>query len=227
MTWVSVFTRFLRSRSFPLPPVHMAWVASLLATTGFAGDAQPFTIERPVRAIQIRVYDYARVSPAVLDRAKASASEILEQAGIPLEWVECRIRPEDPPKDRACELPGTPLDLYLHILDPDMAKAAGRSECLGFALLAEGFDSTASVNFHRALELESESQGSRAAILGAVIAHEIGHLLLDQSSHAANGIMRAKWDVQDLKRISEGRMWFTVEQASRIASQVAQRERAQ
>jgi hypothetical protein len=206
----------------------MAWVASLLATSGFAGDAQPFTIERPVRAIRIRVYDYARVSPAVLERAKASASEILEQAGIPLEWVECRIRPEDPLKDRACELPGTPLDLYLHILDPAMAKAAGGSGGrLGFALLVEGFDSTASVYFHRALELEKESRGSRAAILGAVMAHEIGHLLLDQSSHAANGIMRAQWDVQDLKRISEGRMWFTVEQASRIASQVAQRERAQ
>jgi hypothetical protein len=58
-----------------------------------------------------------------------------------------------------------------------------------------------------------------------MMAHEIGHLLLDQSNHSKEGIMRAQWRDYDLKRISEGRMSFTADQAARMILLVAQRAR--
>ena len=39
--------------------------------------------------------------------------------------------------------------------------------------------------------IQQEAGPSAEAILGLVIAHELGHLLLGTNSHAARGIMRA------------------------------------
>jgi len=37
-------------------------------------------------------------------------------------------------------------------------------------------------------------------LLGLAIAHEIGHLLLSTNTHAATGLMRARWSQADLRR---------------------------
>jgi len=196
----------------------MIWTGLLLAAT-VARAAEP--------SIRVRLYDYAGVSPATLAGAKAAASQVLDRAGVRLEWAECRLRQDDPPKDPACELSLTPSDLHLRLLDPDMARRTGTTRhCLGFAFLTDGFDSIASVFFHRALELETRNLAGRAVILGGMMAHEIGHLLLGQSGHSGSGIMRAQWGDEDLKMIAKGRLWFTAEQERRIASMVTKREGA-
>ena len=53
-------------------------------------------------------------------------------------------------------------------------------------------------------------------VLGYAIAHEIGHILLGQSSHAAAGLMRANWSEKDLKPVHHDQMQFTPEQAERM-----------
>ncbi len=47
------------------------------------------------------------------------------------------------------------------------------------------------------------------ALLGHVLAHEIGHLLLRSNSHSVSGIMSARWTGEELRRLSEGAMFFT------------------
>jgi len=53
-------------------------------------------------------------------------------------------------------------------------------------------------------------------ILGDVVAHEIGHLLLGSRAHSATGIMRGWWDRAQLQRALTGRQLFTPEQSARI-----------
>jgi hypothetical protein len=88
------------------------------------------------------------------------------------------------------------------------------------------FPSIASVFYHRAVELEAGKSGARAEILGGALAHEIGHLLLAETSHSKTGVLRAEWGDQDLRMLACGRLWFTPEQAARMVSLVKERGRA-
>jgi hypothetical protein len=60
-------------------------------------------------------------------------------------------------------------------------------------------------------------------ILGAALAHEIGHLLLGARSHVPRGVMCPRLGRQQLKMASRGELLFTPEQAARIRAEVAQR----
>jgi len=58
-------------------------------------------------------------------------------------------------------------------------------------------------------------------LLGHVIAHEVGHLLLPFGSHSSSGLMRGRWTPVDLRRNTRGGMAFTADQAGLIRAQVA------
>jgi hypothetical protein len=126
--------------------------------------------------------------------------------------------------DTNCASSITHLDLQMRILDGAMAKRVKHSrDCLGYALIADGFDSFASVFLHRAIDLEGGHLATRSAILGAMLAHEIGHLLMDQADHSKIGLMRGSWTNEDLRTIARGRMGFTKEQGRLIVSMVSRR----
>jgi hypothetical protein len=62
----------------------------------------------------------------------------------------------------------------------------------------------------------SDRELSLDAILGDVIAHELGHLLLGNHAHSVQGIMRARWQADQLHGLSAGRLFFTTDQAARL-----------
>jgi hypothetical protein len=64
---------------------------------------------------------------------------------------------------------------------------------------------------------------SAGQILGAVIAHEIGHVLLDLASHSRTGIMRGDWELADLYDIATERLSFTSHQAEVIRAELVRR----
>jgi hypothetical protein len=195
----------------------MAWIGVLAAGLDRAGAAES-------AAVQVRLYDYAQVSSATLDKAKTKASAILKQAGLRIAWAECTLNTANA-LDPACERPITPLHLQVRILDTAMAKRAGTSRhSLGYAVISGGFDSIAAVFFHRAVDLEAGNPACRPSILGAMLAHEIGHLLLGEVKHSRTSLMRASWDDKDLKAANQGRLLFTPEQSQRMLLMVSKRQ---
>lgn len=52
-------------------------------------------------------------------------------------------------------------------------------------------------------------------VMGLVMAHELGHLLLPHDSQSRSGLMRANWRVEDL-RVDRGPLEFTRTQAEVI-----------
>lgn len=169
--------------------------------------------------IRVRLYDYAGVSSSTLNQAKLLARETLAAAGVDLSWVGCSADPRAP-RDAACLVPLTPTDLQIRILDENMARRAPSTPlCLGYAVLGGEFPSIASVFYHRVIELEKGNLAHRSAILGAMLAHEIGHLLLGERTHSPVGVMRGVWDDQDLKILAQGRMRFSRDEAARMADQ--------
>ena len=207
-----------------------SWIACIcgpVLAAGVANPADAAVTEKLGQVVRVRIYNYASVSPATLAGAEAAASHVLLQAGVRVEWAECLLVQNAPRKDPTCDLPVTPLDLQLRILDEAMARRVRTtSESLGYAVLAEGFDSIAAVYFHRAVELEKRSLADRQAILGSMLAHEIGHLLLKETAHSGAGIMQAQWGDGDLKLIGKGRLWFTEREAVRLKWMIARRREA-
>ena len=98
---------------------------------------------------------------------------------------------------------------------PRSASSAG--EVFGVAFLSdEGTGCYSDVFYDRARELHANWNVGLADILGNVMAHELGHLLLGSNSHSGAGIMRAHWQGEELHRLSRGSLWFTSEQASHM-----------
>lgn len=61
---------------------------------------------------------------------------------------------------------------------------------------------------------------TRATLLGMVIAHEIGHLLLPYNSHTLTGLMSSGWDGRDLIRGEVGLLTFNASQAALIRTRL-------
>jgi hypothetical protein len=189
-------------------------MAALMAGLGLAAEDRG--------RLRVFVFDYAEVSPAVLQDAKGVASAILDTAGVEVEWADCSV-PAAAQKQSSCDW-YTPMDIQLRILSAAMAKRVGTTKnCLGYAVTAKGLGSVAGVYFHRAIDLENEAVASRAQILGGAMAHEIGHLLLPDGSHSAEGLMRGDWSKSDLKLLGQGRLGFDHTQARRIVSMAQER----
>jgi len=105
-----------------------------------------------------------------------------------------------------------------------------RHETLGCALpSSQGRPaSDAWVLFDRILEQVARlGISSQHQILGHAMAHEMGHLLLGQDSHAVAGVMRADWRTHDYILMSQGSLLFTPRQAELIRLAVQARIRQQ
>ena len=77
--------------------------------------------------------------------------------------------------------------------------------------------------YQRALDLARTGYVHEQEILAAAMAHEIGHLLLGSNSHSSTGIMRAKWNRDELELARLGRLLFTPEQSALIRAEVLAR----
>jgi hypothetical protein len=53
-------------------------------------------------------------------------------------------------------------------------------------------------------------------LLGYVVVHELGHLLLGLDSHSAEGVMRGKWDLEALRQAARGTLIFSASEAERM-----------
>jgi hypothetical protein len=183
-------------------------------------------------AVTVRVYNYADVSSEVLRGAETEAARIFSAAGINATWVDCSathvpaqsgLAPAEQ-NTTGCFAPISGAEIALRILSrPTPASSAFRDTMFGFA---EG-SFVASVFYWRLEKLVYSVHGNQAeipVILGDVIAHEIGHLLLGSNSHSRTGIMCGKWDPEYLRLAREGFQTFSPEQSARMRSTVLRRQ---
>lgn len=67
------------------------------------------------------------------------------------------------------------------------------------------------VFYHRVKHRTGSNGVTLAALLGATMAHEIGHLLLPLKAHPQHGLMRADWTHADLQLIQRRELFFTAD----------------
>jgi hypothetical protein len=61
-----------------------------------------------------------------------------------------------------------------------------------------------------------EEKAAKGLILGEVIAHEAGHLMLPRNTHSPHGIMQARLNLNTIEQGLRGSLVFTPEQAKQI-----------
>jgi len=180
--------------------------------------------------IGIRTYTYAQVSPTQLAQAKAVAARILDRAGIHTVWVDCRLATEAAQGNPKCDQTSGPPIAYFNIslVDrfPPEAKITG-ARTLGFAILPEqgAFGDLVYISLPNIEKYRDEQRAPLDLVLGLVLAHEIGHLLIGLNEHAPTGIMRAYWEEADLQRAQWGEIQFTAEQGELLRARAQARTR--
>ena len=198
---------------------------------------------QPDLSITIRLYNYAEVDGKALARAKEVTGRIFRQSSVETVWLDCPIEKVEVPSNPVCSGRHRHTDLVLRVLPRSMAsRLPHENDSFGFAQLTggNGYAFIASVFFHRVEELASNGLWRTALgmdprqlpvdlyapiILGQLMAHEIGHLLLGTGSHSRGGVMRASWNPKTVLRAASGSLTFTRGQAKKLLTNVLQRTR--
>ena len=176
--------------------IWRAWVGSVLLC-GAAGWAQ--RDERP--RITVFVNNSVGVDQAVLRDAENEAAALLGRGGIEVGWRDCSETSD-------CRRPPGWNEFVLHIVPKG---TTGSDFVFGQAFLGpDGRGRYADVFFNRLRDAPGDL--SIAQLLGAVSAHELGHLLLGSHSHSRAGIMQPIWRREALHRIAMGNLTFTPQQ---------------
>jgi hypothetical protein len=164
--------------------------------------------------VRVLVYASARIRTSVIDQAGVEVVRIFRSAGVDLRWVTCSGRNAE----SDCRNLLDREKLILNVLP--RGKTAGES-VYGDAFLGEdGSGKYADIFFDRIREAHDEDGIDESRLLGAVAAHEIGHLLLGLRAHTWLGIMAPKWSGESLRQMGMGRLLFTPEQAARMKERV-------
>jgi len=80
----------------------------------------------------------------------------------------------------------------------------------------------AGVYYDCALNLSCGATAPVPTLMGRVMAHEIGHILLGPGAHSRTGIMRAFWADRELSTAASQEMIFTTDQSRRMKSRLAE-----
>jgi hypothetical protein len=194
-------------------------VLGLLLTAGSDGPVQSQTIpDKESVTIMVGVYDYAHTKAADLFEAERTATAVLRKAGIEMLWLAC------PTANASADVPSCatvdPTHLTLHLLCEAVPNRLQQvhGDALGFAALGEKPSRTAWVFADRVKVFAVDQRLIFARLLGAVIAHELGHLLLDETEHSNAGLMHSYWTRQELLAIECGVLQFSDAESKRVQS---------
>lgn len=160
--------------------------------------------------LTVKLFNEAAVENGALRLAKGEAAWLLKSVCVVVDWVPCAVVSVSHPEQ--CAAPARAIEL--HIL-PSPLTDGFTETAMGFAFLPRG---NAAVFLSRVGQLEVSNLGiiDLSGLLGHVMAHEIGHLLLNSSAHSSEGLMRADFRRVDLKKAAQRQLRFTAGQATAI-----------
>jgi hypothetical protein len=105
--------------------------------------------------------------------------------------------------------------ITMHVLDRPLEEAVGSA--MGLAPRGLGQMGRLLYAFYSRIETYARQHDKPVSqVLGHVMAHELGHLLLPHGSHTKSGIMVAEWDRHQAEQIGRGWLSFSAEDAAQI-----------
>jgi hypothetical protein len=168
--------------------------------------------------VTVTLFDLAGLSPQTIREMKAETTKIFRAAGVEIDWLDCELAGK-PVNLAVCAEPLGPTRLMLHLI-PGVNKTKPKAS--GMAFVEGGAGVFACLYPDRVRELASGANWEFGDLLGHAAAHEIGHLLLGSNAHSPAGVMRARWETEDLRRLSHEGLTFLKGQLRSVQTAVRQ-----
>ncbi len=156
------------------------------------------------RSTTVLVFNFRKAPAETLVKAEKEAGRILEQVGVPVTWRDC------PTGDEPCRK--GPGRVFMLAIMTGPAQNKFEDTISGYAKL---HDLLAVVYYDYLPRIPGgeSNKNDTALILGCVIAHELGHLLLGAHAHSIAGIMQAHWGVEQTRLALMSQLSFLPEEA--------------
>jgi hypothetical protein len=212
-------------QQFPWLRLSIRALAGLVGVISFAFPETIFASGTdPSPRIRVRVNNYTQATPAMLAGAEREAGRILDRAGLQIVWLDCSAGHSTADRQDPCREPLEATDIVLRLLS-ESTQNKFQDTVFGFAVVPI----LASVYYDYAVHLarSDNAEFEIPIILGCVIAHEVGHLLLGSNSHSGSGIMQGQWERGQIRKAMTGTLLFTPEQAKLIRAETQKRMRLQ
>jgi hypothetical protein len=162
--------------------------------------------------LSVTIANDAEAPGRTLENALAIAGGVFRRAGVDVVW---RGDPVDSPTDVLT------VRVAANVSDVPFSAA---DDSMGAVRNLDGVRATvAYVFFDRARDFADRGHVDVWIVLGCVIAHELGHLVLPVNAHAAEGVMVAQWDPHMFARAG-GLLSFAPDQAQLLRRRVASRQ---
>ena len=177
-------------------------VTAALAVIVLFAAGEPLAAQGDPTAIVLDVHDYAKVPPSLLKNAELEASRIYAATGVKIVWRH----------DSAQEPAAAARRFHVLLLCAEMSAQKIKKDGISDGVLGVAGHGTGRAHIFVGRVLDHSIRfGNPSVVLGRVLAHEIGHLLLEERGHSRRGIMTSKLEV-----FSHGADQFTPAQRDAI-----------
>ena len=174
-------------------------------------------------SVELVICDKVGLDEVTRLHARTETTRILRGAGIDSTWKDFKSQSTatvfrlDSFED--CEFPS--LDRYILVVITPHEPKAWPPSLMGLAPKPTDGHRRAYILYNRVKDYAAEHrpaswQSDLGAILGNVIAHELGHLLIPGQAHSPEGLMRANWGRNEAIHAVSGGLVFGSDQVRRI-----------
>jgi hypothetical protein len=160
--------------------------------------------------VNVAVCNPGGVRGSVIADAKAETELVYRSAGVEIKWRECEAFP--PPAAKT----GDPwFVIRLRTDKPPVKVGAASLDVMGKAFVEDSGGYMADA-YLQAIQATSElHHGDPGVLLGFVMAHELGHLILG-AEHTPDGVMQAAWGQRQMNALRQRWLRFDDESATRL-----------
>jgi hypothetical protein len=199
----------------PLTLAAMFTVLSLADAGAAPNQETSQHASNPEKAgITLLVHDFAKLRDSEQASTHKKLVQIMDAAGIHLNWVACRRGNELVNEDRCGHLQRG--DLFLQIVNGQTVKGSRLAlDYLGLAEPGWGGRGLITVMVNNVRDLARGTLWQFPDLLAHATAHEIGHLL-GIVEHSTSGIMRADWRKEAIKHMRHAALVFSHSEATRM-----------
>ena len=169
----------------------------------------------PRVALTVRLYNTSGIPAPELLAARRAIDATFQDTGLDLILRHCGrpVFPQDAVDP--CSESLKPLEMVVRIIDAPSDDPTTQPEACGVAYVLRETDRgwLATAFSDRVASAATRVGVDAGTLLGLVIAHELGHLLLGSGYHGWTGVMRADWPKELLDHNGEPRRFSTLEAA--------------
>lgn len=173
--------------------------------------------------LTVRLYNTSGIPQPELMAARLEAESILRDTGMDVIFRHCghRTSEDDASADDAvdtCHERLKPAEVVVRVINAPGFSTTLKPEAYGVAYVVQETSRgwLATVFSDRIDQAAARAGVEAGVLLGRVVAHEVGHLLLGHGYHSTAGVMRAEWPDALLTHASKQDWRFSLTEANRM-----------